>query len=201
MKALAEDDRAEARAVLKDTTELLGLAAAERHELSGPGGAPLGGEQAERAAQFLAASRARPPAQHRRASEERRSMNDDLRSLRERLAALPAEQRAAFLPGYPRSDPGARRATTGRSGRGPTSSSRPGDWLNWLMRSGRGAGKTRAGAEWVRAKVERGIYGRLHLVGRTRRDVRETMVEGPSGLLTRLSARLSAASTARGCGA
>ena len=52
------------------------------------------------------------------------------------------------------------------------------------MRSGRGAGKTRAGAEWVRAKVEGGIYGRLHLVGRTEADVRDTMVEGPSGLLT-----------------
>ena len=36
MKALAENDRAEARAVLKDTTELLGLAAAQRHELSRP---------------------------------------------------------------------------------------------------------------------------------------------------------------------
>jgi hypothetical protein len=54
MKALAEDDRAEARAVLKDTTELLGLAAAQRHELAGPGGEPLGASMAERAAQFLA---------------------------------------------------------------------------------------------------------------------------------------------------
>ncbi len=54
MKALAENDRAEARAVLKDLTELLGLAAAQRHELSGPGGQPLGASMAERAAQFLA---------------------------------------------------------------------------------------------------------------------------------------------------
>ena len=45
-------------------------------------------------------------------------------------------------------------------------------------------GKTRAGAETVRSWVERGIYGRLHLVDRTDSDVRETMVEGPSGLLT-----------------
>ena len=54
MKALAEDDRAEARAVLKDTTELLGLGAAQRHELAGPGGRPFGASIAERAAQFLA---------------------------------------------------------------------------------------------------------------------------------------------------
>jgi hypothetical protein len=53
MKALAENDRAEARAVLKDTTELLGLAAAQRHELSGPGGGPLV-SQDELAAQFRA---------------------------------------------------------------------------------------------------------------------------------------------------
>ena len=51
------------------------------------------------------------------------------------------------------------------------------------MRSGRGAGKTRAGAEWLRARVEGGVYGRLHLVGRTESDVRGTMVEGPSGVL------------------
>jgi hypothetical protein len=67
MKALAEDDRAEARAVLKDTTELLGLGAAQRHELAGPGGRPLGASIAERAAQFLAGlenqaiSQASPP--------------------------------------------------------------------------------------------------------------------------------------------
>jgi hypothetical protein len=53
MRALAENDRAEARAVLKDTTELLGLAVAQRHELSGPGGGPLV-SQDELAAQFRA---------------------------------------------------------------------------------------------------------------------------------------------------
>jgi hypothetical protein len=53
MRALAENDRPEARAVLKDLTELLGLAAAQRHELTGPGGAPLL-SQDELAAQFRA---------------------------------------------------------------------------------------------------------------------------------------------------
>jgi hypothetical protein len=53
MKALAAEDRAEARAVLRDLTDLLGLAAAHRHEISGPGGAPLA-TQEELAAQFRA---------------------------------------------------------------------------------------------------------------------------------------------------
>ena len=54
MKALAVDDRAEARVVLRDRTDLLGLAAAQRHELAGPGGVPLGQSIAERAERFLA---------------------------------------------------------------------------------------------------------------------------------------------------
>ncbi|MGB7244141.1 MAG: ATP-binding protein, partial [Sulfitobacter sp.] len=29
-----------------------------------------------------------------------------------------------------------------------------GDWRSWVIMGGRGAGKTRAGAEWVRAQVE-----------------------------------------------
>ena len=54
MKALAAEDRAEARVVLRDRTDLLGLAAAQRHELAGPGGAALGFSIAERAERFLA---------------------------------------------------------------------------------------------------------------------------------------------------
>ena len=53
MRALAENDRPEARAVLKDLTELLGLAVAQRHQLTGPGGAPLLSPD-ELAAQFRA---------------------------------------------------------------------------------------------------------------------------------------------------
>jgi len=53
-KALAAEDRPEARLVLAQRIELLGLAAARRHELAGPGGAPLGGTIAERAERFLA---------------------------------------------------------------------------------------------------------------------------------------------------
>ncbi len=57
-----------------------------------------------------------------------------------------------------------------------------GDWRCWLFMGGRGAGKTRAGAEWVRACVARGVARRIALVGPTLGDVREVMIEGPSGL-------------------
>jgi phage terminase large subunit-like protein len=104
-------------------------------------------------------------------------------SPRERLAALPAEARRAFLAGLP-VEVLAEAAYDWPFWARPDQLEPSGDWRTWLMRSGRGAGKTRAGAEWVRAKVEAGSYGLLHLVGRTDADVRDTMVEGPSGLLT-----------------
>ena len=48
-----------------------------------------------------------------------------------------------------------------------------GDWRTWLIMAGRGFGKTRTGAEVVRRFVERGIYGRIALVGETAADVRD----------------------------
>lgn len=59
----------------------------------------------------------------------------------------------------------------------------PGDWYTWLILAGRGFGKTRTGAEWVRGQVEREAMGRVALVGRTAADVRDVMVEGESGIL------------------
>jgi len=103
-------------------------------------------------------------------------------SLRERLLALPVEDRQRFLAGLPLEVAAAARWEW-RFWARPDQLEPPGPWRTWLLRSGRGAGKTRAGAEWVRGAVESGRYGRLHLVGRTDADVRGTMVEGPSGLL------------------
>jgi phage terminase large subunit-like protein len=57
-----------------------------------------------------------------------------------------------------------------------------GAWTTWLVLGGRGAGKTRAGAEWIRALVDAGQAGRIALVGETLGDVREVMIDGPSGL-------------------
>lgn len=55
-------------------------------------------------------------------------------------------------------------------------------WRVWLMMAGRGFGKTRAGAEWIRQKaLEPDV--RIALVGATDDDVRRVMVEGSSGIL------------------
>nr|WP_301286958.1 terminase family protein [Sphingobium sp. OAS761] len=58
-----------------------------------------------------------------------------------------------------------------------------GDWRIWLMMAGRGFGKTRAGAEWVRAIAEREPQARIALVAATLGEARSVMVEGPSGVL------------------
>ena len=64
-----------------------------------------------------------------------------------------------------------------------------GTWRSWVIMGGRGAGKTRAGAEWVRAQVEgsrpndSGRCRRIALVGETLDQVREVMVFGDSGIL------------------
>lgn len=57
-----------------------------------------------------------------------------------------------------------------------------GAWRTWLLMGGRGAGKTRAGAEWVRELAESGAAKRIALVGPTLHDVREVMIEGVSGI-------------------
>ena len=64
------------------------------------------------------------------------------------------------------------------------------DWRTWLIMGGRGSGKTRTGAEWVRAQAlglppfAHRAAGRIALVGETIADVRSVMVEGVSGILS-----------------
>ena len=69
-----------------------------------------------------------------------------------------------------------------------------GNWFTWLILGGRGAGKTRAGAEWVHDASSSGYlmdkvlgqkltYGRIALVAETLNDAREVMVDGQSGIL------------------
>ena len=58
-----------------------------------------------------------------------------------------------------------------------------GDWPVWVFVGGRGTGKTRTMAEWVRAEVAAGRLGRVALVGSSYEAAREVMIEGPSGLL------------------
>ncbi len=58
-----------------------------------------------------------------------------------------------------------------------------GSWRIWLLLAGRGFGKTRSGAEWVREQVGSGTARRIALVAPTAADARDVMVEGQSGLL------------------
>jgi phage terminase large subunit-like protein len=57
------------------------------------------------------------------------------------------------------------------------------EWTTWLLLGGRGAGKTRAGAEWVRQLALDNPQARIALIGETEHEAREVMVEGVSGLL------------------
>jgi phage terminase large subunit-like protein len=58
----------------------------------------------------------------------------------------------------------------------------PGNWVTWLLIGGRGAGKTRTGAEWIRGLATAGI-GPIALVGETITEAIAVMVKGPSGVL------------------
>ena len=56
-------------------------------------------------------------------------------------------------------------------------------WRSWLICAGRGFGKTRAGAEWVRDVARHDGNARIALVGASLTEVRNVMVEGDSGVL------------------
>lgn len=59
----------------------------------------------------------------------------------------------------------------------------PGDWLTWLILTGRGWGKTRTGSEWVIGKAKKGAK-HIALIGQTKADVRDTMIElGPASIM------------------
>lgn len=65
----------------------------------------------------------------------------------------------------------------------PDQLSPQGKWTHWLLLAGRGFGKTRTGAEWVRHRVDNRLSSRIALIAPTAADARDTMVEGESGLL------------------
>lgn len=58
-----------------------------------------------------------------------------------------------------------------------------GDWRTWLIMAGRGFGKTRAGAEWIRAVADADPTARIALVGASLGEARAVMVEGDSGVI------------------
>ncbi|MGD9471759.1 MAG: DNA-packaging protein [Novosphingobium sp.] len=98
------------------------------------------------------------------------------------LAALPTDRRRALLAGM--SDRQRRALRThwrlwAHAGQLPPE----GEWLIWLIMAGRGFGKTRAGAEWVRSVAEDDPAARIALIAASLGEARSVMVEGESGLL------------------
>jgi phage terminase large subunit-like protein len=59
-----------------------------------------------------------------------------------------------------------------------------GDWQIWLLMAGRGYGKTRVGAEWIRRFAEANDDAHIAIIGSTLGEARSIMVEGVSGLLS-----------------
>ncbi|MGA7121196.1 MAG: terminase family protein, partial [Polyangiaceae bacterium] len=98
------------------------------------------------------------------------------------LAAMPAAERERVIRGLSPADV-ARLKYAWRFWARASQLAPDGDaWIVWLILAGRAMGKTRAGAEWVIERVNAGSR-HLALIGRTIRDVRETMIRGESGIL------------------
>jgi len=99
-----------------------------------------------------------------------RDEEDGARYKEKMLSIMPDEEVEAYLTGW-----GVHRR--------PSQGTPEGAWRVWLILAGRGWGKTRTGAEFIREQVDAGNTHHLALVGPTAADVRDTMIEGESGLL------------------
>jgi phage terminase large subunit-like protein len=104
------------------------------------------------------------------------------KSLAQIIAELPEEQRAEVLAGM---DPDSLQWDWGFWGRPEQQRPDGEDWNIWMYLAGRGAGKTRTAAEWVRKEAADTSKGqkRFALVARTAADVRDVIVEGESGII------------------
>lgn len=58
-----------------------------------------------------------------------------------------------------------------------------GIWRRWMIKAGRGFGKTRTAVEYIKDEVENGEVVRIAIVGQGESDIREVMIEGESGFL------------------
>jgi phage terminase large subunit-like protein len=103
-------------------------------------------------------------------------------SLPKSLASLDAPVREKFLASLDTSER-ALLAFVWPAWARPSQLPPPGSWRYWLFLAGRGAGKTRAGAEWVRKLVEEEGVMRIALVAPTAADARDVMVLGESGIV------------------
>lgn len=104
------------------------------------------------------------------------------KSLMETIALLPEEERSAVLSGVDMDALMWDWSAWARPEQKPPDGF---DWSIWLYLAGRGAGKTRSAAEWVRERAKSTSEGhtRFLLVARTAADVRDVIVEGDSGIM------------------
>lgn len=103
-------------------------------------------------------------------------------SMAERIALLPEHKRREVLADMSQDDLEALEGSWPFWAR-PSQLPPEGDWLGWLISTGRGWGKTRTAAEFICDEVEAGRSAHSGLVGRTSSDVRDVMIEGESGLV------------------
>lgn len=104
-------------------------------------------------------------------------------SVAERLAALPRDERNALVDKLTPAEQAALLYDWREFLARPEQITPEGDWDIWLILAGRGWGKTRTGAQWVREAVQNGAR-RIALIGETASDTRDVMVEGVSGILS-----------------
>lgn len=108
-------------------------------------------------------------------------MNDSLRST---LAGMSLERREALFAGLgPEELEAVLHDWRGLWARPEQVPPKDGDWSTFLYLAGRGAGKTRSAAEWVRHVARKHAGCRIAVVARTAADVRDVCVEGESGIL------------------
>jgi phage terminase large subunit-like protein len=104
------------------------------------------------------------------------------KSLAQLIAAMSDEEKAQVLAGL---DPEALQWDWSFWGRPEQQRPEGDEWNIWMYLAGRGAGKTRTAAEWVREEAKHTNTGqrRFALVARTAADVRDVIVEGESGII------------------
>jgi len=100
----------------------------------------------------------------------------------QRLATLPTKDREAVI-GSLSSQEKVALLYSWRTWARPSQIAPEWNWRVWLLLAGRGFGKTRCGAEFIRQEVQGNRAGHIALIAPTAADARDTMIEGESGLL------------------
>ena len=106
-----------------------------------------------------------------------------MQSVAEKLASLPPDEREAILAKLTEEECQELLHDWRGFHARPEQIAPEGDWFIWMIKSGRGWGKTRTGSEWVREEALKAPI-RIALVAETQKDLEEVMIEGVSGILS-----------------